>query len=267
MLHQFLISGEAMIQNLFIKNKMYLTHSNFIIGFVINFFLIFIFRKIPIMTNNGWFSAGTLGTILWGCLNWQGWITVVLYLLFGTLVTKIGYEYKNQIGIAEKRGGCRGPENVWGSAATGLFMAILIKLNFANIVLLKIGFAASFAAKLADTFGSEIGKRYGKNTFLITSFKKVKRGTEGAISLEGTMASLVGSILMTYIMFFFGFLTLKNQLFIVSISGLLATISESYIGAKFQDKLNLSNEAVNAIQTSISSTLAILFYKLFFINP
>jgi len=50
---------------------------------------------------------------------------------------------------------------VWGSAATGLFLAIMTKFNTANLVLFKVGFAASFAAKLADTFGSEIGKRFG----------------------------------------------------------------------------------------------------------
>ena len=56
----------------------------------------------------------------------------------------------------------------------------------AEIVLFKVGFASSFSAKLADTFGSEIGKRFGKDTYLITSLKKVERGTEGGISIEGT---------------------------------------------------------------------------------
>ena len=234
-----------------------LLYFEFLFGFFINFFLIFIFRKIPIMTKSGWISAGILGTILWGCLHWQGWTSVVLYLLFGSLVTKLGHKYKNDKGIAEKRGGRRGPENVWGSAATGLFFAVLIKLNLLNIILLKIGFAASFTAKLADTFGSEIGKIYGKNTFLITSFKKVKKGTEGGVSLEGTFASLLGSILMTLIMFFLGFVITEKQFLIVSSSGFLATIFESYIGAIFQDKLKLSNEGVNSIQTSFSSFLAI----------
>ena len=64
----------------------------------------------------------------------------------------------------------------------------------------KVGFAASFAAKLADTFGSEIGKRFGKDTYLITSLKKVDRGTEGGISIEGTLASVLGSIFMAFIM-------------------------------------------------------------------
>ncbi len=216
------------------------------------------------MTKSGWLSAGVLGTLLWGTLRWEGWISVVLYLLLGYLVTKIGFKYKNKLGIAEKRGGRRGPENVFGSASTGLFLAFLIKLDLANLTLLKVGFAASFAAKLSDTFGSEIGKRFGKNTFLITTFKKVKQGTEGAISLEGTIASLFGSLLMSFVMFTLGFITLEKGFLIVSFSGFAATIFESFIGAIFQDKYNLSNEVVNSIQTSFAAILAILFYKFIF---
>ena len=235
--------------------------NSFTIGFIINFLLISVFRRYPIMTKGGWMSAGVLGTLLWGSLGWKGWISVVLYLLLGSLVTKVGFKYKNKLGIAEKRGGRRGPENVLGSASTGLFLALMIKLNLADLILLKVGFASSFAAKLADTFGSEIGKRFGKNTFLITSFKKVSKGTEGAVSLEGTIASLFGSLLMSFIMMILGFITIEKGFFIVCFSGFAATIFESFIGAIFQDEFNLSNEAVNAIQTSFSATLAILLYK------
>ena len=238
--------------------------NSFTIGFIINFLLISVFRRYPIMTKGGWMSAGILGTLLWGSLGWKGWISVVLYLLLGSLVTKVGFKYKNKLGIAEKRGGRRGPENVLGSASTGLFLALMIKLNLADLILLKVGFAASFAAKLADTFGSEIGKRYGKNTFLITTFKKVRQGTEGAISLEGTIASLFGSILMSLVMSILGFITVEKGFFIVCFSGFAATIFESFIGATYQDKLNLSNEVVNVIQTSFSATLAILLYKFIF---
>ena len=36
----------------------------------------------------------------------------VLYLFLGQLVTKIGFDEKEALGIAEGRGGRRGPENV-----------------------------------------------------------------------------------------------------------------------------------------------------------
>ena len=206
--------------------------NQFFIGFCFNFILIYIFCKIPLMTKGGWISAGILGTILWGCLSWQGWMSVVIYLLFGSLVTKIGFKFKKAQGIAEKRGGRRGPENVWGSAATGLFLAIMTKFNAANVVMFKVGFAASFAAKLADTFGSEIGKRFGKDTYLITSLKKVDRGTEGGISIEGTLASFLGSIFMAFIMLRLSIISTKYHFIVVVVSGFLATLSESIIGAK-----------------------------------
>jgi len=236
---------------------MSLIRNQFFIGFCINFILIYIFCKIPLMTKSGWISAGILGTILWGCLSWQGWMSVVIYLLFGSLVTKIGFKFKKEQGIAEKRGGRRGPENVWGSAATGLFLAIMTKFNAAEVVLFKVGFAASFAAKLADTFGSEIGKRFGKETFLITSLKKVDRGTEGGISIEGTLASVLGSIFMAFVMLCLSIISTKSHFIVVAVSGFLATLSESIIGANFQNKYKLSNELVNAIQTSIASIFAI----------
>ena len=234
--------------------------NDFIVGFLLNFILISFFYKTPIMTRNGWISAGALGTILWGCMGFLGWMSVVIYLILGSLVTKVGFKYKQNIGIAEKRGGRRGPENVWGSAATGVIFAIMIKLNIINQSILQVGFAASFAAKLADTFGSEIGKRFGSNTFLITTLQKVKKGTEGGISLEGTFASLCGSCLMSYFMLVLRVISTKSHFFIVLISGFIATIAESVIGAKFQEKYKLTNEFVNFIQTTLSSLISIVLF-------
>ena len=234
--------------------------NDFIVGFLLNFILICFFYKTPIMTRNGWVSAGILGTILWGCIGFLGWISVVIYLILGSLVTKVGFQYKQNIGIAEKRGGRRGPENVWGSAATGVIFAIMIKLNILNQSILEVAFAASFAAKLADTFGSEIGKRFGRNTYLITTLQKVKKGTEGAISLEGTFASLFGSCLMSYFMLLLGIISTKDHFFIVLISGFIATLAESIIGERYQEKYHLSNEFVNFIQTTLSSIISIVLF-------
>jgi len=232
--------------------------NDFIVGFLLNFILICFFYKTPIMTRNGWISAGALGTILWGCIGFEGWTSVVIYLILGSLVTKIGFQYKQNIGIAEKRGGRRGPENVWGSASTGVIFAIMIKLNILNQSILEVAFAASFAAKLADTFGSEIGKRFGRNTFLITTLQKVKKGTEGGISFEGAFASLFASCLMSYFMLLLSIISTKEHFFIVMISGFIATIAESIIGAKYQEKYQLSNEFVNFIQTTLSSIISII---------
>lgn len=57
----------------------------------------------------------------------------------------------------------------------------------------QVGFVASFASKLADTTSSEIGKAYGQTTYLVTTLQRVPRGTEGAVSAEGTAAGVVAA--------------------------------------------------------------------------
>jgi uncharacterized protein (TIGR00297 family) len=139
------------------------------VALLINGVLIALAQRLPLLTRAGWVHAGVLGTLLLGSLDWSGWWAVVVYLALGSLVTRLGFRRKQDQGLAEGRGGRRGPENVWGSASSGAVLALLTVLPSAPVLLLKLGFAASFSAKLADTFGSEIGKRWGRHTFLITT--------------------------------------------------------------------------------------------------
>ncbi|AII45341.1 MAG: DUF92 domain-containing protein [Planctomycetaceae bacterium TMED241] len=220
--------------------------------------LIALAQRLPLLTRAGWIHAGALGTILLGSLGWQGWLAVVLYLVLGSAVTKLGFRDKQRRGLAEARGGSRGPENVWGSAATGAALALLIGAGVEPRSVLLVGFAASFAAKLADTFGSEIGKRWGRTTVLITSFRRVPPGTEGAISLEGTLASAFGSLLMSVLMLALQLIPSWPLTGLVMLIGLVATLAESLFGALVQDRYDwMSNELVNALQTSLAAVLAI----------
>ncbi|MDM7327295.1 MAG: DUF92 domain-containing protein, partial [Thermosynechococcus sp. Uc] len=149
-----------------------------------------------LLTLAGLFHAWLLGVLIWGTLGWQGYLIVMVYFLVGSAVTHIGMAEKEAAGIAEKRSGARGPENVWGSAFTGTVCALLILLFPQWRELFGVGFVASFSTKLSDTCASEVGKAYGQRTFLITTLKPVPRGTEGAVSLEGTLAGIVGATVM-----------------------------------------------------------------------
>lgn len=77
------------------------------------------------LTSWGLLHAWVLGVSLWTTLGWRGWALCVFYLVFGSLVTKVKQAEKEALGIAEKRGGARGPENVWGSAAAVGFVLCL----------------------------------------------------------------------------------------------------------------------------------------------
>ena len=231
---------------------------------LLNGLLIAAVQRLPLLTKVGWVHAGILGTLLWGSLGPRGWLAVVAYLALGSLVTKLGIRQKQARGLAEARGGRRGPENVWGSAATGAVLALATQVlpPQATPVLL-VGFAASFAAKLADTFGSEIGKRWGRHTLLITTFRPVPAGTEGAISLEGSAASLVGSAVMACLMGLLGLLPTAMCWILVILVGLTATVLESVIGATCQHRFHwLTNELVNGLQTAIAACIAMALYVL-----
>ena len=82
-------------------------------------------------------------------------------------------------------------------------------------------------------------------------------GTEGAISLEGTAASLAGSGLMALVMLELDLLQGPLLWGVVTLVGLAATLLESLIGATLQSRWGwLSNEAVNALQTLIAALMA-----------
>ena len=226
---------------------------------VLNTVLIALAQRFPLLTRSGWCHAGILGTVLWGAMAWRGWLAVVTYLVLGSLVTKLGFAKKQELGLAEGRGGRRGPENVWGSAFTGLVLALLIAARIGSPTLLLIGFSASFAAKLADTFGSEIGKRWGRTTLLITNLRPVPAGTEGAVSVEGTLASALGSLLMTLVMAGLGLLPSGAAFLLVLLVGFVATLLESLLGAVGQGRWPwLSNELVNGLQTAWAAGLAMI---------
>ncbi|MEH2197862.1 TIGR00297 family protein [Nostoc sp.] len=224
-----------------------------------------------LLTPAGSFHAWFLAILIWVTLGWQGYAVVMFYFLVGSGVTRIGMAQKEAEGIAEKRSGARGPENVWGSALTGALCALGVGIiNSGFLVpspqslvpnpqsLLLLGYVASFSTKLADTTASEVGKAYGKSTFLITTLKPVPRGTEGAVSLEGTLAGIVASVAIAFVGWGVGLIDLLGVAWCI-LAAFIATNLESVIGATLQSKYNwLTNEVVNIFNTLIGAIAAVL---------
>jgi uncharacterized protein (TIGR00297 family) len=211
-----------------------------------------------LLTPSGLFHAWILGVLVWGTLNWPGFLVVVFYFLAGSGVTKIGMAEKEAAGIAENRSGARGPENVWGSALVGTICALgywLFPEEFKP--LLALGYVASFSTKLSDTTATEIGKAFGQRTFLITTLRPVPRGTEGAVSLEGTVAGIVGSIAIAIIGWAVGLIS-PVGIGLCAIAAFIATSIESVIGATIEGRLpGLTHDVVNVLNTLIGATGAI----------
>ncbi|XWS10841.1 hypothetical protein CRYUN_Cryun38cG0032600 [Craigia yunnanensis] len=212
-------------------------------------------------------AAFLLGTLTWRAFGSPGFLLVASYFVIGTAVTKVKMAQKEAQGVAEKKKGRRGPGSVIGSSAAGCVCAFLTIYGVGGEAftrLWRLGFIASFCTKLSDTVSSEIGKAYGKTTYLVTNFQIVPRGTEGAISVEGTFSGLLASILLASIGCLMGEINVPEVVICV-IASQIANLGESIIGAAFQGKEGfrwLNNDAVNVINISIGCILAVLMQQI-----
>ena len=217
-----------------------------------------------LLTPFGIINGAALGVLVWGTLGWRGYLIVMLFFLLGSGLTFVGIEQKEAEGIAEERSGIRGAGNVWGSAFTASVCAIATLLSPPEYkYLFVLGYVASFCTKLSDTTASEVGKAYGKTTYLITNLKPVPRGTEGAVSLEGTLAGAFASVVLAAIAWIIGLINPVGIVWCV-VAAFIATTIESLIGATLESRFAwLTNDLVNLINTIIGAASAIFLAWIF----
>ncbi|CAK9134167.1 unnamed protein product [Ilex paraguariensis] len=212
-------------------------------------------------------AAFLLGTLTWRAFGPSGFLLVAAYFVIGTAATKLKMAQKEAQGVAEKKKGRRGPRSVIGSSAAGCVCAFLSIYGIGGEAFLRLwqlAFVASFCTKLSDTISSEIGKAYGRTTYLVTTFKVVPRGTEGAVSVEGTFAGLLASILLAFVGCLIGEINISEAVVCI-VASQIANLGESVIGAVLQDKEGfqwLNNDVVNVINISMGSILAILMQRM-----
>lgn len=219
------------------------------------------------LTFPGAAASFLLGTFSWRAFGPRGYALVSAYFVLGTAATKVKLKQKQAQGVAEGRGGRRGPGSVVGSGAAGFACAAMavwgVEAGLGSRELWELGFVASFCTKLGDTVSSEIGKAYGRTTYLVTNFKTVPRGTEGAVSVEGTLAGLIAAALLA------GFAWVTEAVGVAGavlcvVASQIANFGESFIGATLQGKDGfgwLDNDVVNVINISLGSALAILMQQ------
>jgi uncharacterized protein (TIGR00297 family) len=107
-----------------------------------------------------------------------------------------------------------------------------------------------------------VGKAYGRRTFLITSLRPVPAGTEGGVSLEGTLGGLLaasivaaaGAALRVYAW---------PLAAVVTLAGLLGSLAESLIGPVAERRGYVDNHLLNALNTAIGAGFAVLLADLY----
>lgn len=107
--------------------------------------------------------------------------------------------------------------------------------------LLPVGIIAQYAAVAADTFSSELGILSRGDPFMITSpWRKVPKGTNGGVSVDGLAYGALGSALLTLVAGIAMYLAAPKEVMEMKTAGLLVgaglagSIIDSILGALVQ---------------------------------
>lgn len=202
--------------------------------------------------------AGFLvGFVIYAFVDWRGYLLLLTFFVIGSVCTKLGYRKKAAAKLAQEKGGRRGAKHALANAGVATACALFAGVTDYRI-LFGLAFAGAFATAAADTSSSEIGQLLGRRTFLLTTFRPVPRGTEGAVSLEGTLAGVFASLILAALGAALGLFPWMGVVAVV-IAAFVGTTFESLVGAALEKRQLLDNEALNFLNTLVGALVAAAF--------
>ena len=201
--------------------------------------------------------SGALGGLLVGAtiyasLGPRGFAVLALFVIGGSLLTRLGYGSKQRSGTAQEHGGRRSARNALANCAVATFCAILAATGSKPFA---AAFVASLGAAFADTAESEIGQLFSRTPRLISTLQKVPPGTDGAVSFPGTLAGAGAAVLTALLGLSLGMLETPVSALLVAIAAFLGTLADSLIGALSP---RAGNELTNVLCTLVAALLALI---------
>lgn len=201
-------------------------------GFLLALFISFIAYRARSLNKSGAIAALILGTIVFG-IGGIPWATLLLIFFITSSLLSRTFK-KSKKGLDEKfsKGHERDAGQVFANGGLAMVFVIIHVLDPGSGAG-WVGFAASLAAVNADTWATELGVLNPTPPRLITDLRKrVEKGTSGGISLIGTLASLVGAVVIALPA---SLLTYNWSLFpIITFAGLAGSLFDSLLGATVQ---------------------------------
>lgn len=218
------------------------------------------------LTYDGALAAGIFGVISFGFGGWQLALIALFFFISASLLSKDIVATDESFSIKFRRDG----RQVW---ANGFWLCLWILIWFitGNTIFLAAS-VASIAAATSDTWATELGSGRNNRTYLITNLNQVSAGTDGGVSIKGTLGAMFGSAIVGALCWL-----LLNEInlmtaAIISITGFLGCFVDSYLGVKFQGSslnipflsnnengtITVSNNIVNWLSTGSASILVLL---------
>ncbi len=188
-------------------------------------------------------------------------VLAVSLLAFGA--TRLGRAKKERLGTAEARHGRSAAQVAANLGAAALFSTSLIDTWSANIRwmppgngVLLFGSLAAMCEAAADTVSSEIGQVFGGRPRMITTLRSVDPGTDGGITLVGSLAGIAAAAFVAGLSTFAfgaGWLVFKISL----ASAVVGLFFDSFLGATLERWGWLNNDAVNFLSTLCAAAYAV----------
>ncbi len=183
-----------------------------------------------------------------------GFVTLLTVFLLTWGTTRIGYARKQSLGTAEANAG-RDASQVFANLGVAALCAMLHVTLRDQRLLIAMGAVLSEAA--ADTVSSEIGQAVGNVPRLITNWEQVAPGSDGAITLVGTIAGFASASVVGLTCAFFGIFAWHDLPICVG-AGVVGTLVDSFLGATLERRQILGNNGVNFVSTAVASLMPLL---------
>ncbi len=194
------------------------------------------------------------------CLMWaagfEGFVSLLTVFLLTAMATRFGYGRKERLGVAE-RGVGRTAAQVLSNLAVATLCALPVLWfpQFRDILLL--GATAALAEAAADTVSSEIGQAWAAHAYRITDLRNAAIGSNGAISIEGTLSGCFAAGVVAWVSARVGVVS-THWIPLITIAGIGGMIFDSILGATLENRGRLGNDAVNFISTVFAADLALV---------
>jgi uncharacterized protein (TIGR00297 family) len=167
--------------------------------------------------------------------------------------TRMGLAARRRRGATEHERGRNGAQVL---ANIGMAAACAAGYGVFREPWLLLGMAAALAEPAADTVASECGQALGESVFLITNFERVAAGTDGGISLVGTVSGAVASWLVAVVCVA-GCGLPRGWIWVVTVAGFAGMVADSYLGALLERRGRIGNDTVNFLGTALALLAAL----------
>lgn len=191
-----------------------------------------------------------VGAVIYVCLGPQGFAVLALFVVGGSALTRLGYRSKQRRGIAQSCGGRRGARNALANCSVPLMCALLAASIPSEVF--AAAFVASLGAAFADTAESEVGQLARSTPRLVTNLRKVPPGTDGAVSVPGTLAGIAVAGITALLGLWLGLVGGPGAALLVACAAFLGTVADSLIGALAP---RVGNELTNFLCTLVAAAL------------